>query len=869
LDANLASNLQKERKMSTTFRPTGNSFPPPGHQTHRGLKGPRWIQELLADALSNAAILFLLLASAGSAGAFEAFDNGRLRFGTGSQASVNAAGNLQQPFYYDSVLNGGGWFKLTYRDYPLNWAIGVGGDGTANWNVNGAIVQDLALPGQVLDVSGFVRTNGDRGYGVIVSTGTINVDGRVLQIRNRYALGQNDAFIRISTQLTNTGATPVQNLRVWVGTQDDWVGTTDTPTKRRGNLVNGAFADIPTAATQSRALQISSGSTGVLFFSTSSRAHTSIRGCCSFENAYRQDPATSAITATNDGSYAMFVRMNDLAVGQSDEFTWFYAAGELGNLADIIASVAAASSVTLAVNVPITPFIPVVSSGGTPPLTYSISPALPAGLVFNSTNGQISGTPAAASPSTVYTVTITDSAANSTSASFSLTVEASTETKLDVRSSANIAAWGMPVTLTASVNVANPTGEMEFVVYHADADSGYASVICASVRPVGGTATCLVPGRYHKSSQVTYQVGYRGDPVNPPAYVILPQLIDTVRATLTATAAPTVPVAGRPLTLNAMVVQRGMAGKIDFYEHGALIAGCAAVPLTPMGGSTDIGTASCRIANPTAGQHTFVVTLPYHMHAGFEQVAVQVEVAAAGPLDYSDMWWGGSAENGWGVSISQHGATQFVVLYVYDNAGNPVWYAMPGGQWSGNAVYTGALYRPTSAPFSAYDVSRFNANASVGTATLAFSSANTGTLTYTIDGVSGSKPIQRMQFWVDTGQPRFDVEDLWWGGETENGWGLHIAQQGPMLFPVWFTYDKNGNTTWFAVPGGAWQGNSFVGDVYRTTSSGWLGQAYDATRFRATRVGNMTIEFSAQDSAILSFRVEEFEERCLMVRQRF
>ena len=53
-------------------------------------------------------------------------------------------------------------------------------------------------------------------------------------------------------------------------------------------------------------------------------------------------------------------------------------------------------------NVEITTLIP---SGGGPMDSFTITPSLPSGLIFNSTNGYISGTPYAPSPSTKYTVT--------------------------------------------------------------------------------------------------------------------------------------------------------------------------------------------------------------------------------------------------------------------------------------------------------------------------------------------------------------------------------------------------------------------------------------------------------------------------------
>ena len=45
---------------------------------------------------------------------------------------------------------------------------------------------------------------------------------------------------------------------------------------------------------------------------------------------------------------------------------------------------------------------------GDPVDIWSISPTLPLGLVFDTTNGELSGTPTAVSPLTTYTVTATN-----------------------------------------------------------------------------------------------------------------------------------------------------------------------------------------------------------------------------------------------------------------------------------------------------------------------------------------------------------------------------------------------------------------------------------------------------------------------------
>ncbi|WP_421915353.1 putative Ig domain-containing protein [Mesorhizobium sp.] len=70
-----------------------------------------------------------------------------------------------------------------------------------------------------------------------------------------------------------------------------------------------------------------------------------------------------------------------------------------------------------------TSFTPVTGSGGAGSLTYGVSPGLPAGLNFNTANGQVTGTPSVTSAATTYTVTVTDANAATASSTFSLAVE--------------------------------------------------------------------------------------------------------------------------------------------------------------------------------------------------------------------------------------------------------------------------------------------------------------------------------------------------------------------------------------------------------------------------------------------------------------
>ncbi|MGV3641208.1 MAG: HYR domain-containing protein [Adhaeribacter sp.] len=270
----------------------------------------------------------------------QVLDNSKLRFGTGFEASVNRDGNLQQPYYYNGVKRA--WRKLTFYAYPLETAVGVGGDKSNEWNTNGTIVQHPVLNGQVLDTSGFVAgTASNRGSGTIISRGTVQVGNQALEIENTYTLPANGAFIKVTTRMKNQGPGLAENVRMWVGTRDDWVGTTDVPAKQKGNLVNGTFVPAATQALRSSALQISSRDEGVFFYTDSPKANTIIQACCSFGNVVNQNPMTSSSNLSGDASYGFYVRLNDLEPGASDTFTWYYAAGEISLMPEILVEVAA------------------------------------------------------------------------------------------------------------------------------------------------------------------------------------------------------------------------------------------------------------------------------------------------------------------------------------------------------------------------------------------------------------------------------------------------------------------------------------------------------------------------------------------------
>lgn len=144
-----------------------------------------------------------------------------------------------------------------------------------------------------------------------------------------------------------------------------------------------------------------------------------------------------------------------------------------------------------------------------------------------------------------------------------------------------------------------------------------------------------------------------------------------------------------------------------------------------------------------------------HRHFCIGLVASLVAIAAtlsfaARAADYTDIWWAGPAENGWGVNLVQNEDVVFATFYIYDISKQPTWYSSPMFVGA-SGIYSGTLFATTGPWFGGPWMGSAVATPA-GTSVFTPTSATTGTLTYTINNVGGvgsivvSKSIQRSTF---------------------------------------------------------------------------------------------------------------------------
>ena len=115
-----------------------------------------------------------------------------------------------------------------------------------------------------------------------------------------------------------------------------------------------------------------------------------------------------------------------------------------------------------------------------------------------------------------------------------------------------------------------------------------------------------------------------------------------------------------------------------------------------------------------------------------------------GATNMQDLWFNPN-ESGWGINLTQQGSLMFATLFTYGADNRDMWLVASELARQPDESFTGALYRVSGPPFNAQPWTPVTV-ATVGTMTLRFSNGSSGSLSYTVDGVSVSKQIQRQVF---------------------------------------------------------------------------------------------------------------------------
>jgi hypothetical protein len=226
------------------------------------------------------------------------------------------------------------------------------------------------------------------------------------------------------------------------------------------------------------------------------------------------------------------------------------------------------------------------------------------------------------------------------------------------------------------------------------------------------------------------------------------------------------------------------SGRLLTVSGGQTLTGTYHAPTS----STDLGPITLTFTDDTHGTMTWP--------GGSVQIERQVFGGTAQPSFQPSGWWWNANESGRGYSVEVQGDTMFFVAFMYDGAGNPVWYISTGKMSSpthfagllqtisGGQTLTGAYKPPTT-------------STNVGAVTIDFASLESAT--FTLSDVPALKTS--VTFTTTPQLPNPPLSDLpgKWGGTYDAI--LVNDPPGPDTLTVTATGDVAWGATTAAPPG--------------------------------------------------------------------
>jgi predicted dienelactone hydrolase len=233
-------------------------------------------------------------------------------------------------------------------------------------------------------------------------------------------------------------------------------------------------------------------------------------------------------------------------------------------------------------------------------------------------------------------------------------------------------------------------------------------------------------------------------------------------------------------------------------------------------------------------------------------------------LNFGGLWWSAS-EAGWSVNVAHQGAVIVAAWNAYDVNGNAWWLSMPASKVASN-TFSGTLYETRGPPFNAPFDPSLVTNTAVGTGTLAFTDSGSGTFSYTVNGVTQTKPITKFVFGSPVPVCTFpatiapaqatNYQGLWWGAPgSETGWSLSLTHQDGAIVVDWFTHDTTGRPTWLSAALFNVSGTTYAGTLVQSRGPPFNSVPFDPRNVMLTTAGAASLAFADGNSATFTYTV--------------
>jgi hypothetical protein len=278
---------------------------------------------------------------------------------------------------------------------------------------------------------------------------------------------------------------------------------------------------------------------------------------------------------------------------------------------------------------------------------------------------------------------------------------------------------------------------------------------------------------------------------------------------------------------------------------------------------------------PTDGRNALFRTgaVTMNLPLNFDGLSGSIVAPAALP-NYTDLWWAGDTESGWGINFNHQSDTIFASLFTYAADSSGLWLVATMNKQT-DGTYTGDLYQTTGPVFNASTWTAITPT-KVGTMSTSFSGRSQGTLAYSVNGTGVTKAITRQVFDTEptctfTSGSRLaatNYQDLWWN-PNESGWGINFTQQGSIIFATLFTYGSSGKGMWLVASMPKQADGSFSGDLLRTTGPMFNTVPWSPTAVSSTKAGTMRVAFTNGTAGTLTYSVDNANVSKSIQRQVF
>lgn len=232
----------------------------------------------------------------------------------------------------------------------------------------------------------------------------------------------------------------------------------------------------------------------------------------------------------------------------------------------------------------------------------------------------------------------------------------------------------------------------------------------------------------------------------------------------------------------------------------------------------------------------------------------------------SATWWKAS-ESGWGLTVFDQGNVLAPTWFTYDDDGEPSWLIVGGAFEQADGTYRGELLRFTGTRYDQINGAAAASVTPVGNIVLRYAGEDVLDFEYTVSGTLQRKTLARFPFgprgFSCSATPSgvraraTNYTDLWSGADVPDaGWGLTLFHIDDGIFAIWYTYDLDGEATFFVISAERQGDGSFRGPVFKQRNGTPLLQIDEQPPSAdADTVGEASFRFSDGETASFSYTI--------------